>query len=128
VQSGGELDFVFAFENAGDIYPSTRVRCWLRHLAGHTVGKRFVTVMFDATDGLSRTFQPLEQSEARRQFEELLSKVFEPLPPGHPDFAKVLSRADDLPFDWEHLEEIVGGSKGNGSAVVSTVQEKRGKK
>ena len=128
VQSGGELDFVFAFENAGDIYPSTRVRCWLRHLAGHAVGKRFVTVMFDATDGLSRTFQPLEQSEARRQFEELLSKVFEPLPPGHPDFAKVLSRADDLPFDWEHLEEIVGASKGNGSAVVSTVQEKRGKK
>ena len=102
-----QMEYVFFYENAGEVHDATRVKAWLRHLAGHAAGRSFLTVFFCTKDSAApHAFAPLAREEARTRLQELLETATEALPPDFLlSFEKADSPKEDTPFRREELME-----------------------
>ena len=137
----GAMEHSFSFSAFSYDKSDSRVICekrlsWVRHLAGHAAGGRFVTAMvFGGLKDPVKTYRPVEPEEAKRLLEQIVHLVTEPFPF---DFTAVSTGAGDpkntgkggswkknpekdtLPDDWN---AVIGDLN---SRIVSTHQP-RGK-
>ena len=92
----GDLDHVFWYENANTIYPSTKIRAWIHHLAGHAAGFRFATVLFCGKDGPAKTIRPVSREEAQEKLADMIREAVSPLPEDFFQLEKVYSHEEDV--------------------------------
>lgn len=75
----GEMEYAFVFSPYPDIYASMKIEAWLRHVAGHAAGGRFVTAMMCAKDAPVKFFRPLAEAEARKRLAAILREAAKPM-------------------------------------------------
>ena len=83
----GTMEYSFSFSafeersaNAVKVMREKRVS-WIRHLAGHAAGGRFVTAMvFGGITDPVRTYRPVEPEEAKRLLEQIVRRATESFP------------------------------------------------
>ena len=80
------MEHVFYLEEGDEIYDSSLVYHWIRHVVGHVAGKQFATVLFCQKSSPARTFRPLETEDAKALLEKYLGVAVAPLSPEYPDF------------------------------------------
>lgn len=119
VRPSGRMDHVFVFSHKPVLYESAKVAAWIRHIAGHAAGGRFVTAMMCRKVEPARTYRPMPREEAKRILEGILSLVSGPV-------AFDIRKASDPREDALSgaLADAVGGYA---ERIVST-QQPRGKR
>ncbi len=93
----GPLEHVFYLEEADEIYDSSLVYHWIRHVVGHAAGKQFATLLFCHKSSPVRGFRPLESEDAKALLERYLRIAIAPLPPEYPDFDCTHPK-EEMPF------------------------------
>ena len=112
----GQRGHVFEFSQYGEIYDSTKIGAWIRHVAGHAAGGDFVTAMMCMKDGPVRTYRPIPQTEAMALLEKMVVQAMKPMTF---DYAcAVAGGGDSLPDDFA---EAVGDY---GSRIISSYGKK----
>ena len=75
----GRMQHVFVFSPYGKVYESTMAAAWIRHVAGHSSGGRFVTAMMCMKDGPVRTFRPIAREEAEKMLMGIVVQALKPM-------------------------------------------------
>ena len=75
----GRKGHVFEFSTYRNVYDSTKVAAWVRHVAGHAAGGEFVTAMMCMKDDPVRTFRPIPQDEARELLVKIVAQAMKPM-------------------------------------------------
>ena len=120
VLPSGTVDHEFVFSRYPEVFPSMRIGAWVRHVAAHAAGLRFVTAMMCGKDGPVRTYRPLPRAEA----EELLANLVRLASLPYPfDARKAVDPKADEPEG--ELADALAGSK---TRLVSTQKPKGAKK
>ena len=79
MNDGSQLEYTFFFSPYPAIYDSTMTEAWLRHVAGHAAGKRFVTAMMCTEDEPLRTFRPLDGDTAAQLLHSIVEEATKPM-------------------------------------------------
>ena len=106
VVPSGRLPHVFSYSQEREIYPSQQIGAWIRHVAGHAAGGRFVTVMMCGKDGTSPTLRPLDKDEAKAELAKIVAQALKPMPFD----IGLVCRKDDEPTG-EFAEAVSGYSE-----------------
>ena len=109
----GQRGHVFEFSQYGEIYDSTKIGAWIRHVAGHAAGGDFVTAMMCMKDGPVRTYRPIPQAEAKALLEKMVVQAMKPMTFNYA-CAVAGGGGDSLPDDFK---EALGDY---GSRIVSS--------
>jgi exodeoxyribonuclease V gamma subunit len=76
--ASGRMEYTFGFS---DIYDSTLTGQWVRHVAGHAAGFRFVSALMCRNPKATvKTFPPIPQDEAKRLLEAIVRTAMKPWP------------------------------------------------
>ena len=119
VQPSGTVDHEFFLSPYPDIYPSMKIGSWVRHVAAHAAGKRFVTAMMGRKDGPARTYRPLPRAEAEAILAEIVRQASRPV---EFDRGKAGNPKEDAPSG-----ALADALEGFETRLVST-QKPKGKK
>ena len=109
----GQRGHVFAFSPYGEIYDSTKIAAWIRHVAGHAAGGDFVTAMMCMKNEAVRTYRPIPQAEAKALLKKMVVQAMKPMTFDY-SCAVAGGGGDSLPDDFA---EAVGDY---GSRIVSS--------
>ena len=76
--ASGRMEYTFGFS---DIYDSTLTGQWVRHVAGHAAGFRFVSALMCRNPKATvKTFPPIPQDEAKRLLKAIVRTAMKPWP------------------------------------------------
>ncbi len=76
VSPSGKMAHAFVFSGYSEIFESTKIDAWVRHLAGHAAGATFVTAILCTNDKKAlQTFRPVPQEEARRLLDGIVAQA-----------------------------------------------------
>ena len=92
VVPSGRLPHVFSYYRGKTVYPSQIAAAWIRHVAGHAAGGRFVTVIMCGKDGTVPTLRPLGVDEAKAELAKIVGQALKPMPF---DIGRVHGRGDE---------------------------------
>ncbi len=92
----GLKDHTFYMEDALEIYESSLVAAWIRHIIGHAAGYSFATVVFCQKNIAAKTFKPMKQDEAKTFLEKYICLALKPLPSELPNYEKTSPEDDTL--------------------------------
>jgi len=97
VQPSGSLAHVFVLSPYTVIYDSMKIEAWVRHVAGHAAGARFVTAMMCMKDDPLRTYRPLSRAEALSELQIIIRQALKPMTC---DVRRTSGADDTLPGDF----------------------------